>query len=189
MIAPPDRKRLLMLARAAVVSHVTGAPPAAAECDGVLALRAGAFVSIHRHRELRGCIGRIEADEMLGYLVPRCAIAAASEDPRFLAIVPPELPDLEIELSILGTLEEMRIVTEFEIGRHGLVADLGTRRGLLLPQVAVEWGWDRSMFLAQTCRKAGLAPDAWRHGAKIWRFEAEVFGDATAAALPSGPGG
>jgi uncharacterized protein (TIGR00296 family) len=87
------------------------------------------------------------------------------------------LADLQIELSILGPLEPVSGPDDIEIGRHGLVVEKDSCRGLLLPQVATEWRWDRAMFLEQTCHKAGLARDAWKHGATIWKFEAEVFGE------------
>jgi len=88
-----------------------------------------------------------------------------------------ELPHIDIEISLLGPLEPIAGPAEIEIGRHGLVIHHGWARGLLLPQVAVEWRWDAETFLTQTCHKAGLPNDAWQHGAKIWRFEAEVFGE------------
>ena len=108
--------------------------------------------------------------------------AHIKEDPRFVdyfrSVTPEsELAELSIEVSLLGPLEPVSSSAEVEIGRHGLVIERGRRRGLLLPQVACEWGWDAETFLAQTCRKAGLPLDAWRSGARIWRFEAEVFGD------------
>jgi uncharacterized protein (TIGR00296 family) len=84
---------------------------------------------------------------------------------------------VDIELSLLGPLEAIAGADDVEIGRHGLVVERGWQRGLLLPQVATEWEWDRQTFLAQTCQKAGLPGDAWQHGAKLWRFEAEVFGE------------
>lgn len=139
----------------------------------------GAFVSIHKQGDLRGCIGHIEANEPLGGVVARCAVAACSSDPRFPAVSASELPHLDIELSVLGPLERITGPDDFEIGRHGLVVEMGWHRGLLLPQVATEWNWDRETFLAQTCHKAGLARDAWKQGATVWRFEAEVFGEQT----------
>jgi AmmeMemoRadiSam system protein A len=143
-----------------------------------LAAKGGAFVTLHVRGTLRGCIGHIAADDALGQVVPRCAIAAASDDPRFPPLTASELPAIEIELSLLGPLEPIAGPEDFEIGRHGLVVELGWSRGLLLPQVATEWKWDREMFLSQTCRKAGLPADAWRKGAKLWRFDAEVFDEA-----------
>ena len=109
----------------------------------------------------------------------RCAADAATEDPRFPPVTAAELPEITIEVSVLGPLEAIdpRDAGAIQIGRHGLVAEQGHRRGLLLPQVATEWGFDRGQFLAQTCAKAGLPRDAWQRGARIYRFEAEVFGD------------
>jgi AmmeMemoRadiSam system protein A len=144
---------------------------------GVVARPGAAFVTIHRHGELRGCIGHLEADEPLGRVISECAVSACSADPRFPPVTASELPDLAIELSLLGALEPAESPADIIIGRHGLVVERGHRRGLLLPQVAVEWKWDRETFLAQTCHKAGLPRDAWKHGALMWRFEAEVFGE------------
>jgi AmmeMemoRadiSam system protein A len=172
-----DRRLLLQLARDAMTAHVSGQPVPAPELTGVLAEPGGAFVSLHLHGDLRGCIGHIEANEPLGRVIPRCAVAACSTDPRFPAVKAAELSGLDLELSLLGPLEPIAGPGDFEIGRHGLVVEQGWHRGLLLPQVATEWNWDRDTFLAQTCHKAGLAVDAWKKGAKIWRFEAEVFGE------------
>jgi len=168
---------LLRVARAAIAASVTGAPPPPDESTGVMANRAGAFVTIHNHGELRGCIGHVEADEALGRLIPRMAIAACSSDPRFPRVDSRELPDIDLEISVLGPLEPVASPGEIEIGRHGVVVELGWHRGLLLPQVATEWKWDSETFVAHTCHKAGLPRDAWRHGAKMFRFEAEVFGE------------
>ena len=177
MTSDTDRRLLLQLARDAIVAHVTGAAaPATSVCPHANEPGA-AFVTLHRHGELRGCIGHIEADEPLGRVIARGAVAAASADPRFPPVGASELPDLEIELSLLGPLEPVMTPDDIEVGRHGLVVELGWHRGLLLPQVAPEWGWDRETFLAQTCHKAGLPRDAWKQGAKVWRFEAEVFGE------------
>lgn len=186
MTTDDDRKLLLRLAREAMAAHVGVAPAHVPGLAGVLARPGGAFVSLHKGGDLRGCIGHIEASEPLGQVVPRCAVAACSTDPRFPPITPAELEQIDVELSLLGPLEPIAGPQDIEIGRHGLVVEKGWQRGLLLPQVATEWKWDASTFLAQTCHKAGLPRDAWQHGAKIWRFEAEVFGEA---AGPSGPGG
>ncbi len=177
MTSEVDRRRLLQLARDAITAHVTGAAPPVVPPDGALARPGGAFVTIHKHGELRGCIGHIEANEPLAVVVPRCAVAACSSDPRFPAVSPAELPDLDLELSLLGPLEPIAGPDDIEVGRHGLVVEKDWHRGLLLPQVATEWNWDAPTFLAHTCRKAGLPSDAWRHGAALWRFGAEVFGE------------
>ena len=106
------------------------------------------------------------------------AVAACSTDPRFPPVGAAELPAIDIEISLLGPLEPIGGPADIEIGRHGLVVEKGGSRGLLLPQVATEWRWDAEAFLSQTCHKAGLPKDAWKHGAKMWRFEAEVFAEA-----------
>jgi len=177
-ISPVEREQLLAIAREAIVAHTSGREPTVPALAGLLAERRGAFVSLHTRGELRGCIGHVEPDEPLGAVVSRCAVLACSEDPRFQAVTPREVADLEIELSVLGLLEPVSDPAAIEIGRDGLVIEQGGHRGLLLPQVAVEWEWDREAFLAQTCRKAGLPGDAWKRGARLWRFEAEVFGDS-----------
>ena len=177
MTSESDRRLLLQLAREAITAHVHRQPIPAPDLTGVFAQPGGAFVSIHRHGDLRGCIGHIEPDEPLGRVIPRCAVAASSTDPRFPSVTASELPELEVELSLLGRLEPVTSAGEIEIGKHGLVVAQGWRRGLLLPQVATEWAWDRDAFLSHTCHKAGLPMDAWRKGAQIWRFEAEVFGE------------
>lgn len=174
-----DRLRLLRIARDAIAAHVAGAPRpsvSAAETDA-LSRRGAAFVTIHRNGELRGCIGHLETDRPLLEVIGECAVAACSADPRFSPVTGQELVALDIEISLLGPLEPISSPADVEVGRHGLVAENGWQRGLLLPQVAVEWSWDREMSAAQTCRKAGLRPDAWKTGAKLWRFEAEVFGE------------
>jgi AmmeMemoRadiSam system protein A len=179
MTSAPDRQRLLRIARAAIVAHIGGGVSSEDPvCQGELAARrGGAFVTLHSGDRLRGCIGHIEMDELLVEVVKRCAIAACSSDPRFPAVGASELPQLAVELSLLGPLESIGGPDEIEIGRHGLALEKGRHRGLLLPQVATEWRWDRQQFLEHTCRKAGLTPDAWRHDTRIWRFEAEVFGE------------
>ena len=175
-----DRRRLLRIARDAIVAHVSGGMVSRVEPVGegeLAARRCGAFVTLHIHLDLRGCIGHIEANEPLPRVVERCAVSACSADPRFPAVTSSELAHLEIELSLLGPLESLTGPDEIEIGRHGLVIERGRHRGLLLPQVATQWRWDRVTFLAETCRKAGLPRDGWQHGADVWRFEAEVFGE------------
>jgi AmmeMemoRadiSam system protein A len=177
MLDDHRRAALLKVARDALTAHVTGASRPSPPASGDLARPAGAFVTLHNHGELRGCIGHIEADQPLGDVIAHCAIAAATSDPRFPAVTSAELPHLVIELSILGPLEPIQSLDHIEIGRDGLVVELGWHRGLLLPQVATEWNWDRLAFVEQTCHKAGLRRDAWKHGAKLWKFRAEVFGE------------
>jgi AmmeMemoRadiSam system protein A len=177
MTSDADRDRLLRLARDAIAAHVSGWPAPSPPLEGVLARRGGAFVTLHSGGSLRGCIGHVEDDEPLGRVIPRCAVSAATQDPRFPGLEPAELSTVQIELSLLGQLEPIGGPSDIEIGRHGLVVERGWSRGLLLPQVATEWEWDVETFLAHTCRKASLPDDSWKRGATLWRFEAEVFGE------------
>ena len=136
----------------------------------------GAFTTLHLHGALRGCIGFVFPNQPLYRTVAETARAAAFDDPRFEPVTAAEAPELTVEISILSALQ---IITPEDVvaGKHGLLVTLGSHRGLLLPQVPLEWGWDRETFLTQTCLKAGLAPDAWLHGAQIQAFTAEVFGE------------
>jgi AmmeMemoRadiSam system protein A len=183
MTSDRDRRRLLDVARSALIHHVSARRPAGTDPD-TQARQAAAFVSLHVRGELRGCIGRLEPDAPLWQVIAECARAAATKDPRFSPLVEAELADVEIEISILGPCEPIRSPDDIEIGRHGLLVEQGPRRGLLLPQVATAWRWTARTFLEQTCRKAGLPADSWQHGAVLWRFEAEVFGEA---ARPTSP--
>jgi len=174
MTTSAERERLLRLAREAIAAHVGGTAAPASDRSGALARKGGAFVTLTIRGALRGCIGRVAADEPLGDVVPSCAVAACG-DSRFDPVTAAELANLELEISLLGPLEAVAGAADVEVGRHGLVVEQGWHRGLLLPQVATEHGWDRETFLAETCRKAGLPCDAWKQGARLWRFEAEVF--------------
>lgn len=178
MIPEQERGALLAVARHSIARSLGSAESSRLDVGGARNLRAGAFVTLHSHGELRGCIGHIEDDRPLDDVVASCAVSAASSDPRFPPLTASELPAVDIEISVLGPLEVVHSLDDIEIGRHGLVAESGWRRGLLLPQVAPEWGWDAATFVAQTCRKAGLPPNAWPGGgATLYRFEAEVFGE------------
>jgi len=177
MTSDADRTRLLQLARDAITAHVAGQRWRDPSLDGVFARMGAAFVTLHAHGDLRGCIGHLADDDPLGRVVPRCAVNACSQDPRFPPVVETELAAIDIEVSLLGPLERVNGAADIEIGRHGLVVELEWQRGLLLPQVAVEWKWDAETFFAHTCRKAGLAHDAWKNGATLFRFDAEVFGE------------
>jgi AmmeMemoRadiSam system protein A len=127
---------------------------------------------------LRGCLGRIDADAPLAHTVAHLAAVVSDSDPRFAPVSLPELGDIAIEISVLTPEREVQSIEDIVIGRHGLIIEDGARRGLLLPQVATEHGWDRETFLAHTCVKASLPADGWRRGARILVFEAEVFGEA-----------
>lgn len=136
----------------------------------------GAFTTLHLHRRLRGCIGYVFPTQPLYQTVAETARAAAFDDPRFEPMTLAEALAVKIEISILSPLRPVA-PEDVVLGQHGLVVTQGSRRGLLLPQVPIEWEWDRETFLAQTCLKAGLDPDAWRHGAELQAFTAEVFGE------------
>ena len=135
----------------------------------------GVFVSIHKHGELRGCIGHLEIDGPLVVATAECAVSAAFADPRFLPVSVDELDLVKFEVSVLSPLEPIDDVQTVEVGRHGILMEKNGQRGLLLPQVATEYGWDRTEFLKQTSIKAGLEPDAWQSGATIYVFQSVVF--------------
>ncbi|GIW20660.1 MAG: hypothetical protein KatS3mg065_0956 [Chloroflexota bacterium] len=140
---------------------------------------AAAFVTLTTAGELRGCMGRLDAERPLWENVRDAAIAAAIGDPRFPPLTPEEVPGVRIEISILSPLTEIADAAEFDAERHGIVVEAAGRRALLLPKVAREQGWDEASTLAAVCRKAGLPPDAWRWPeARLWVFEAEDFGEA-----------
>ena len=181
MFTEAQQRALVDLARSAVTGAIAGKPTPVPGSEDLQELpeASGAFVTLKRNGQLRGCIGTLECRGPLAEEIARVAVSAAREDPRFDAVRPEELDDLDVEVSVLGPLEEIdpRDPSAIEIGRHGLVVEQGHRRGLLLPQVATEWGWHREQFLSHTCTKAGLAPDCWQRGAKVYRFAADVFGD------------
>jgi AmmeMemoRadiSam system protein A len=174
-----ERRILLALARRAIIEAVVNnrlleVPPPV----GALARPSGAFVSLHRHGRLRGCIGQIEPADSLAVTVARCAVSAAVEDPRFYPVTPEELGELEIEISILSPLQLIQ-PEQIEVGKHGLLVTRGRMRGLLLPQVATQYRWTRERFLEETCYKAGLERDDWKDpAARVEAFTAEVFSEA-----------
>ena len=179
-----SRKGLLARARAAIARAIgaervtPGAERIPSPESGIPAdLQAGAFVTLRVNGALRGCIGYPEPRLPLIEVVERCAASAATSDPRFPPVTAVEWSGVDLEISVLGPIELVRDVSDIEVGRHGLVVQLGRRRGLLLPQVATEWHWDATEFASQTCVKAGLPRDAWQKGATLYRFEAEVFGE------------
>lgn len=136
----------------------------------------GAFVTLKRQGQLRGCIGWLVDTEPLYLTVARMALSAAFKDPRFPALQKQEQDDLEVEISIMGPITLCADPELIQIGRHGLIMRRDNRQGLLLPQVPLEWGWDRQTFLSQTCVKAGLPPQSWREKeTEILWFEAVVF--------------
>jgi MEMO1 family protein len=136
----------------------------------------GAFVTLNKNRMLRGCIGYIFAIKPLEETIIDMAQAAAFRDPRFPPLVKDEYENLEIEISVLTPIREIEDVEEIEVGKHGIIIERGANSGLLLPQVATEYGWDRETFLEHTCQKAGLPKNTWKKkGTIIKIFSADVF--------------
>lgn len=187
--APPpplteaEGRALLERARAAILDALRGhaAGPAGADTGALTTFRA-IFVTLRSEGRLRGCIGLLRPSEPLGQAIRTCARAAAFDDPRFAPLEAHEAAGLALEVSVLGPRSPLDAPEALRLGDEGLVVTHGGRSGLLLPQVAIEQGWDAREFLAQACRKAGLAPDAWREGARVERFSAQVFREE-----PAGP--
>lgn len=185
-LAPESRSALLRVARQAIESAIIRRPAVSLPDGPEFSRPQGAFVTLTRHGSLRGCIGRIQPPDPLVQVVAHCAAAAATEDPRFPPVLAPEVPELEIELSILSEPALARF-EQIEIGRHGLIATRGAQRGLLLPQVADEHNWPVERFLEETCIKAGLDPYAWKQpDTRIEAFTAEVFNERDVGVLPAG---
>ena len=174
-----EQRALLAVARRSLVSAVTDQKlPALDFSYAVLQERRGAFVTLHRRGQLRGCIGYVLPLYPLRETVEQAARAAAVRDPRFPPVSPDELPEIDIEISVLSPMRRVQDVRQIEVGVHGLMIKKGAHTGLLLPQVAPQYAWDREHFLRQTCIKAGLPPDAWQEGdADILMYSAQVFGE------------
>jgi AmmeMemoRadiSam system protein A len=174
-----ERRIMLQLAHEAIRCaiehrHLSLIPPCAH-----LAEPRGVFTTLYCSGALRGCVGYVVPTVSLFAAVAETARAAAFEDVRFPRLTREEISKLEVSLSILSLLQPIT-PEQIQIGRHGLLIKLESRRGLLLPQVPIEHGWDRITFLEHTCRKAGLPANAWQTGASIEAFTAEVFGDRDA---------
>jgi uncharacterized protein len=181
MLTPTQRTLLLRIAREAIEAALEGRRHELdrAGLDETLTRPSGAFVSLHtKDGELRGCIGSIQAVAPLCEAVAANAINAAFRDPRFYPLRKDELANVEIEISVMSPIGPVSDIAEIEVGRDGLIVTRGSRKGLLLPQVATQYGWDRETFLRQTCVKAGLPAESWRSaGCVIEKFSAEVFSE------------
>lgn len=180
-LSVPEKKFLLKIARDTIESYARDRqkpkPPPPEQVSENLKRNNGAFVSLHVRGELRGCIGIFEGRGPLYKTISEMAVSAGWQDPRFPGLDQREVGGLEIEISVLGPLRPGR-AEEIEVGRHGIYITRGSNRGVLLPQVATEYGWDRETFLSQTCLKAGLPADTWKDkGAVIEIFNAEVFNE------------
>jgi AmmeMemoRadiSam system protein A len=173
-----DRGFLLRLAHDAILSALDHRETSLEPSAPHLAEPRGVFTSLYLHGQLRGCVGYVLPVISVYRAVAETARAAAFEDTRFNPVTRDEAAELKVELSILSSPQPIA-AEAIEVGRHGLLISMQGQRGLLLPQVPVEHGWDRTTFLEQTCRKAGLPRDAWQKGASIEVFTAEVFGEKT----------
>ncbi len=171
-----ERKQLLTIARDTISTYISSGklPTATVKSENLQATR-GCFVSIKKGDKLRGCIGTFIADKPLYLLIQEMAVSAATKDPRFYPMKESDLTDFTLEISVLSPLRKITNNDEIKVGEHGIYLEKNFSRGVLLPQVAVEQGWDRETFLGQTCLKAGLQTDAWKEGADIYIFSAEVF--------------
>jgi AmmeMemoRadiSam system protein A len=176
-----ERHELLWLARQSIHAALHGAaPPECRTLTPALNAQGAAFVSLHQQHRLRGCIGTLTADRPLYRAVAQMALSAAFDDPRFPPLTKSELPGVDIEISRLSPLVPA-LPEEICPGRHGVCVTQGDHRAVFLPQVALEYHWERETLLQELCRKALLPPDAWRHpSTTLTVFEAEVFGEETA---------
>jgi AmmeMemoRadiSam system protein B/AmmeMemoRadiSam system protein A len=180
-LSEAQRAELLKLARAAIAEQLrTGSLPAYQTDDPALTLHAGAFVTLNEDGELRGCIGLMQSDEMPLYrTVQEMAVAAATSDPRFPPLAPDELSRVSIEISILSPMRRIADVQEIQVGTHGVMLVEAGHRGVFLPQVPVEQGWNRDQYLENLCVKAGLPTSCMSANPELYTFTALVFGEET----------
>ena len=174
-----EKTALLDIARKAIEAYVrNGKTYVEPREEKALNMRNGCFVTIKQGGQLRGCIGNFQSELPLFREVSEMAVASASKDPRFYPMKEDDLEDFTLEISVLSPLKKSDSIEEIEVGRHGIYLEKGYYRGVLLPQVATEYGWDRETFLRQTCLKAGLPTEAWQaEDTEIYIFSAQIFGD------------
>lgn len=190
-LTPGEQRELLSFARLALERAVRDGeamndPPPEATPAARLLLPQGVFVSLHRGAALRGCVGFIEPTRPLVSAVMENAVSAALSDFRFPPVEPAELPEIQVEISVMGPLLPIS-PGDVRVGVHGLLVERGGRRGLLLPQVAAEHHWDRETFLRQVCVKAGLLEEAWQlPDTRFFAFTAQVFAQSPAGAEAAG---
>lgn len=180
-LSKQDESTLLRIARQAIIDQVTeGAYRDDPQSSALLCEQCGCFVTIYRDGKLRGCIGNFTTDLPLYREVAEMAVAAATKDPRFHPMERDELDDFSVQISVLSPLRKIRDTGEIEIGTHGIYIEKEFQRGVLLPQVATEYQWDVETFLRQTCRKAGLPPDAWQSPqSDVYIFSATILKEAS----------
>jgi AmmeMemoRadiSam system protein A len=175
-----QRKRLLEIARQSMEGYIkTGEKPDFREKDEILNKEMGAFVTLHKNGNLRGCIGNIIGKGPLYATVSDMSVQSATADPRFNAVSKEELDKIDIEISVLSPLERVYDPDKIIMGKHGVLVKSAFRSGVYLPQVATETGWSRDEFMDSLCfQKAGLPIDSWKKGGcEIYIFNAEVFGE------------
>jgi uncharacterized protein (TIGR00296 family) len=174
-----EKRELLKIARTTLEKHIRGEKiPEFLPKTQRLKEKRGVFVTLKKHGELRGCIGYVEGIKPTYEAVKENAINASTNDPRFPPVRPEELKDIDIEITVMTPLEKITDPQKIEVGKHGILIRRGWNQGLLLPQVATEYGWNREEFLAHTCMKAGLPVNAWKEkGTEIYIFSGEVFGE------------
>jgi len=174
-----DQQRfLLKLARDSIAFHLENGTQLQMEMeDDILQEKRGVFVTLKRDENLRGCIGYPLPHDPLYQSVIEAAVLAATKDNRFPPLKPEELPQIRIEISVLSLPRRIDDVSEIEVGKHGIIITQGFNRGLLLPQVPLEWKWDLETYLNHGSLKAGLSENAWKQGAEIQIFTAQIFSD------------
>lgn len=180
MLNNQQKNRLLEIARASINTYLqTGKKMELSETDPVLQQKMGAFVTLNKHKELRGCIGNLSVNQPLYLTVRDMAVEAAVDDPRFSALSLSELKDVEIEISVLSILEKVASAKKIELGKHGVLVRRGNQSGVFLPQVATETGWSKEEFLNNLCaHKAGMAANAWKDkDTELYIFTADVFSE------------
>jgi len=180
-----EKRTLLKIARGAITAALSRKSPEEYTKEYLITpamqMKAGAFVTLEIHHRLRGCVGLIESEKPLCETVSEAAVSAALYDSRFRPLASEELPEIEIEISVLSPMVKMSNVDSLEVNKHGLLMISGRNHGLLLPQVATEYRWDKTTFLEQTCVKAGLPKDAWKWPeTEVYLFTANVFNEAAA---------
>ncbi len=178
-LSEKQKELLLHIARKTIENLVTGKKiPEFKIDDNLLNTKCGAFVTIHKKGTLRGCIGNIIGHSALWETVRKMAVEASSNDPRFPPVNSGELDDIDIEISVISPFEKIDDIEKISVGEHGIFIKQGYYQGLLLPQVATEYGWDRQQFLEHTCMKAGMNKDCYRNEkCEIFIFSATVFGE------------
>lgn len=174
-----EKKFMLRLARSTILDFLNERPLQKQDYfSETLKTKCGAFVTLHIRGQLRGCIGYVTAIKPLQEAIADLAISAAFNDPRFPPLRKTEFDQIDIEISVLTPLQNVSNIDEIQVGRDGLVIKQGAYQGLLLPQVATEYGWDTLTFLHETCHKAGLPADAWQdEHTEIFRFQALIFSE------------